>query len=192
MRAFQKMLRSLPPSPFLTSAFSAPASARTSAVLLLLLSPGVGRALRGRRPLQADANAAAGRRRRCSAAAAVAGLARLRRRRGPHGPDGRARQLGASGRGARDDGAREWRRGDACRRTRGERLEHLVVVVVVVFARLVFSLLWNMLSDETFHFLLDSGVVDQKRKAKAKGTALFFALPFFPELAHCCCSSSLR
>ena len=44
-----------PPFATLTSALSAPATAGTSAILLLLLSPGVGRALRGRRPLQAAA-----------------------------------------------------------------------------------------------------------------------------------------
>ena len=96
-----------PPFATLTSALSAPATAGTSAILLLLLSPGVVRALRGRRPLQTAAVAvSAGRRRRRSSAGAACGIARLRRGRGPHRPDGRSRELGASGCGAREHGAR--------------------------------------------------------------------------------------
>ena len=161
-----------PPFATLTSALSAPATAGTSAILLLLLSPGVVRALRGRRPLQTAAVAvSAGRRRRRSSAGAACGIARLRRGRGPHRPDGRSRELGASGCGAREHGARgqtrRRRSGDACRR-RGRELEHRGRV-----ARRVFFVLevWSRAADTVTFFPLQ-----QRRRERPPCAFPFLAL----------------
>lgn len=172
-----------PPFATLTSALSASATAGTSAILLLLLSPGVVRALRGRRPLQTAAVAvSAGRRRRRSSAGAACGIARLRRGRGPHRPDGRSRELGASGCGAREHGARgqtrRRRSGDACRR-RGRELEHRGRV-----ARRVFFL-FSRCGAELLVRSLFSPINREDEKGRP-ALSLFSrcSLFFFRELAH--------